>query len=120
MPGSGNFTSVTLGAGVLNVNGESRDDIDVVATILVVIAPEDVAAQTVGSTTEPPALPTASVALPAGQGGWTVTFSRAQAPFEVGDAVLLTGVMTSEDSDEPFVWQQARRINPDTAPARVG
>jgi hypothetical protein len=120
MPGAGNFTSVTLGPDVLNVNGESRDDIDAVETILVAIAPDDVATKTVGATSAPPPLPTASVALPAGQSGWTVTFPHAQAPFGAGDTILLTGVMTSGDSDEPFVWQQARTINPDTAPARVG
>jgi hypothetical protein len=124
MPGSGNFTSVTLGpeggADVLKVNGESRDDIDAVEKILVVIGPDDVAAQKVDSTDDPPALPTASVKAPAGQNGWTVRFSSKQAPFAVGDTVLVTGVMTSDDSDEPFVWQQARRVRSDTDPANVG
>jgi len=124
MPGAGNFTSVTLGpeggADVLKVNGESRDAIDAVETILVVIAADDVVAQTRDSTDEPPALPTASVDKPAGQNGWTVRFSSEQAPFAVGDTVLVTGVMTSDDSDEPFVWQQARPVRSDTDPASVG
>jgi hypothetical protein len=131
MPGHGNFTSVTLGAeggaDVLKVNGESEGDIDVVKTILVVITPKDVA-QTLLSTTDREQLPStdrvelpsASVALPAGQSRWTATFSREQAPFDGGDTLLLTGVMRSEDTGEAFVWQQALAIAPDTAPARVG
>jgi hypothetical protein len=128
MPGHGNFTSVTLGAEgdaeVLKVNGESDGDIDLVTTILVVITSEEVA-QTLLSTTgrkapsaseEPPS---ASVALPAGQSRWTATFRRERAPFDGGDTLLLTGVMTSEDTDDAFVWQQALTIAPDTAPAHV-
>ena len=123
MPGHGNFTSVTLGAeggaDVLKVNGETTRDVDLVKAILVVITPTDVA-QTILSTTAREELPSASVALPAGQSRWTATFSRAQAPFDDGDALLLTGVMTSEDTGDAFVWQQALTIAPDTAPADVG
>jgi hypothetical protein len=123
MPGSGNFTSVTLGqegdAEVLKVNGVSKGDIDFVETIVVVIESENLA-KTLESATDPLTPPSASVALPAGQSGWTATFSSKQAPFEVTDTVLLTGVMTSEDTDKPFVWQQALTIAADTAPANVG
>jgi hypothetical protein len=123
MPGHGNFTSLTLseegGADVLNVNGETTQDVDLVRTILVVITPKDVA-QTLLSTTKREELPSASVALPAGQTRWTVTFSRERAPFEVDDTLLLTGVMTSADTEDAFVWQQALAIAPDTAPASVG
>jgi hypothetical protein len=123
MPGHGNFTSVTLGAeggaDVLKVNGETTRDVDLVKAILVVITPTDVA-QTILSTTAREELPSASVALPAGQSRWTATFSRDQAPFDDGDALLLTGVMTSEDTGDAFVWQQALTIAPDTAPADVG
>jgi hypothetical protein len=122
MPGHGNFTSLTLGeeggADVLKVNGETTRDVDVVKAILVVITPTDVA-QTILSTTAREELPSASVALPAGQSRWTATFSREQAPFDDGDALLLTGVMTSEDTEDAFVWQQALAIAPDTAPADV-
>lgn len=123
MPASGNFTSVTLGdeggADVLKVNGATAGDVNLVKTILVVIAPEDVA-QKLLSATEPQTPPSASVALPAGQTGWTVTFSREQAPFDAGDTLLLTGVMTSKDTEDAFVWQQALAIALDTAPASVG
>jgi hypothetical protein len=123
MPGHGNFTSVTLGAeggaDVLKVNGETTRDVDLVKAILVVITPTDVA-QTILSTTAREELPSASVALPAGQSRWTATFSRDQARFDDGDALLLTGVMTSEDTGDAFVWQQALTIAPDTAPADVG
>jgi hypothetical protein len=123
MPGSGNFTSVTLGeeggADVLKVNGATTHDVDLVEAILVVITPKDVA-QTLLSTTKREELPSASVALPAGQTGWTVTFSREQAPFDAEDTLLLTGVMTSQDTEDAFVWQQALAIAPDTAPASVG
>jgi len=123
MPGHGNFTSLTLseegGADVLHVNGETTQDVDLVRTILVVITPKDVA-QTLLSTTKREELPSASVALPAGQTHWTVTFSGEQPPFVVDDTLLLTGVMTSEDTEDAFVWQQAMAIAPDTAPARVG
>jgi hypothetical protein len=123
MPGSGNFTSVTLGeersADFLKVNGATTGDVDRVTTILVVIAPEDVA-QKLLSATEPQTPPSASVALPAGQTGWTVTFSGEQAPFQAGDTLLLTGVMTSNDTADVFVWQQALAIALDTTPAGVG
>jgi hypothetical protein len=123
MPGHGNFTSVTLGeeggADVLKVNGETTQDVDLVKTILVVITPKEVA-QALLSTTDREELPSTSVALPAGQSRWTVTFSREQAPFDDGDTLLLTGVMTSEDTGDAFVWQQARTIAADTAPAKVG
>ena len=122
MPGHGNFTSLTLGAeggaDVLKVNGESDGDIDLVETILVIITPKDVA-RAVLSTTASEELPSASVALPAGQSRWTATFSREQAPVDGGDTVLLTGVMTSEDTGDAFVWQQALTIAADTAPAKV-
>jgi hypothetical protein len=121
MPGHGNFTSVTLGAedgaDVLKVNGESEGDLDLVDTMLVVITPEDVA-QTLFSTTNLEEVPSAPVALPAGQSHWTATFSREKAPFDVGDTLLLTGVMTYEDA-YAFVWQQALTIAADTAPAKV-
>lgn len=129
MPGHGNFTSVTLGAeggaDVLKVNGESEGDLDLVETMLVVITPRDVAQTLVSTTsreelpTAPEEVPSAPVVLPAGQSHWTATFSRAQAPFDVGDTLFLTGVMTYEDTG-PFVWQQALTIVPDTAPAKVG
>jgi hypothetical protein len=123
MPGSGNFTSVTLGqeggAEVLKVNGESSGDIDVVETIVVVIESENLA-KTLESATDALTPPSASVSLPAGQSGWTATFSHKKAPFDVTDTVLLTGVMTSGDTDKPFVWQQALTIAADTAPANVG
>ena len=123
MPGHGNFTSVTLGeeggADVLKVNGETTQDVDLVKTILVVITPKEVA-QTLLRTTDREELASTSVALPAGQTRWTVTFSPEQAPFDDGDTLLLTGVMTSEDSGDAFVWQQARTIAADTAPAEVG
>jgi hypothetical protein len=122
MPGHGNFTSITLGAeggaDVLKVNGESVGEIDLVKTILVVITPKDVA-RTLLSATASEELPSASVALPAGQSRWTATFSREQAPVDAGDTVLLTGVMTSEDTGDAFVWAQALRIAPDTAPPKV-
>ena len=129
MPGHGNFTSVTLGAEgdaeVLKVNGESGGDIDLVKAILVVITSADVA-QTLLSATARKGLPSASeelpstsVALPAGQSRWTATFWREQVPFDGGDTLLLTGVMTSEDTADAFVWQQALTIAPDTAPAHV-
>ena len=123
MPGHGNFTSVTVGAeggvDVLKVNGESDGDIDLVETILVVVTSEDVA-QTLLSTTNREEIPSASVALPAGQSRWTATFSHEQAPFGVDDTLLLTGVMTSEDTGDAFVWQQALTIAADTAPAHIG
>jgi hypothetical protein len=123
MPGHGNFTSVTLGeeggAELLKVNGESDGDIDLVQTILVVVTAEDVA-QTLLTTTNRAELPSASVALPAGQSRWTATFSPEQAPYDVGDTLLLTGVMTSEDTGDAFVWQQALTIAADTAPANLG
>jgi hypothetical protein len=123
MPGHGNFTSVTLGAeggvALLKVNGETTRDVDLVKAVLVVITAEDVA-QTLLSTTERAELPSASVALPAGQTRWTATFSREEAPFDVDDTLLLTGVMTSDDTEDAFVWQQALAIVPDTTPARVG
>jgi hypothetical protein len=122
MPGHGNFTSLTLGAeggtDVLKVNGESEGDIDLVKAILVVLTPKGVA-RTLLSTTARQELPSASVALPAGQSRWTATFSREQAPFGDGDTLLLTGVMTSEDTGDAFVWQQALTIVPDAAPAHV-
>jgi hypothetical protein len=132
MPGHGNFTSLTLGgegaADALKVNGETTQDVDLVRTILVVITPKDVA-QTLLSSTEreegpereelPSASPSASVALPAGQSRWTATFPNDQALFGVNDTLLLTGVMTSEDAEDAFVWQQALAIAPDKAPARV-
>ena len=123
MPGHGNFTSVTLGvengADVLKVNGESQDDIDLVKTILVIITSEDMA-QGLTSATDREEPPSASVPMPAGQSGWTATFSREQAPFDLRATLLLTGVMTSEDTGDAFVWQQALTIAPDTAPASVG
>jgi hypothetical protein len=123
MPGHGNFTSVTLGAeggaDVLKVNGETTRDVDVVKTILVVITAEDVA-QTLLRSTKREELPSASVPLPAGQSRWTATLSLDQARFDVNDTLLLTGVMTSEDTEDAFVWQQALAIAPDTAPASVG
>jgi hypothetical protein len=83
MPGHGNFTSLTLseegGADVLNVNGETTQDVDLVRTILVVITPKDVA-QTLLSTTKREELPSASVALPAGQTHWTVTSPASSLP----------------------------------------
>jgi hypothetical protein len=123
MPGHGNFTSLTLseegGTTVLNVNGETTQDVDFVKTILVVITSQEVA-QALLSTGEREELSSTSVALPAGQSRWTVTFSRERAPFDVDDTLLLTGVMTSADTEEAFVWQQALAIAPDTAPASVG
>jgi hypothetical protein len=123
MPGHGNFTSVTLGpegdADVLKINGESSDDIDLVQVIVVVIESAEIA-RTIPSATEPLTLASASVALPAGQSDWTATFSLEQAPFGLGATVLLTGVMTSEDTDDPFVWQQALHVVADKAPANVG
>jgi hypothetical protein len=122
MPGHGNFTSVTLGAeggaDVLKVNGESEGDIDLVEAILVVLSPTDVG-RTQSSTTAREELHSASVALPAGQSRWTATFSGDQAPFDGGETLLLIGVMTSEDTGDAFVWQQALTIAPDTAPANV-
>ena len=122
MPGHGNFTSVTLGvedgADVLKVNGESQDDIDLVQSILVIITSED-AAQGLLSTTDREEPPSALVPLPAGQSGWTATFSREQAPFDLDATLLLTGVMTSEDTGDAFVWQQALTIVSDTAPPVV-
>jgi hypothetical protein len=129
MPGHGNFTSITLGAeggaDLLKVNGETTQDFDLVKTILVVLTPKDVA-QTLlsttdgeGSTTNRQVLPSASVALPAGQSHWTATLSPEQGPFDVNDTLLLTGVMTSGDTDDAFVWQQALTVVPDTAPANV-
>jgi hypothetical protein len=123
MPGSGNFTSVTLGeeggANALKVNGATTGEVNLVTTILVVIAPEDIAQKLVRAT-KAQTPPSASVALPAGQTGWTVTFSREQAPFHAGDTMLLTGVMTSSDTEDAFVWQQALAIASDAAPASVG
>ena len=123
MPGHGNFTSITLGAeggaNVLKVNGETTRDVDVVKTILVVITAEDVAQMLLRSTKREE-LPSASVALPAGQSRWTATLSLDQGRFDVNDTLLLTGVMTSEDTEDAFVWQQALAIAPDTAPAGVG
>ena len=123
MPGHGNFTSITLGAeggaNVLKVNGETTRDVDVVKTILVVITAEDVAQMLLRSTKREE-LPSASVALPAGQSRWTATLSLDQGRFDVNDTLLLTGVMTSEDTEDAFVWQQALAIAPDTAPASVG
>jgi hypothetical protein len=129
MPGHGNFSSITLGAEggayALKVNGETTQGVNLVKTILVVITPEDVA-QTLLSSTRPEEdpkreeLPSASVALPAGQSRWTATFSNDQAAFDVNDTLLLTGVMTSEDTEDAFVWQQALAIAPDAAPASVG
>jgi hypothetical protein len=123
MPGHGNFTSITLGAeggaNVLKVNGETTRDVDVVKTILVVITAEDVAQMLLRSTKREE-LPSASVALPAGQSRWTATLSLGQARFDVNDTLLLTGVMTSEDTEDAFVWQQALAIAPDTAPASIG
>ena len=103
----------------MKVNGETTQDVDLVKTILVVITPKEVA-QTLLSTTDRKELASTSVALAAGQSRWTVTFSHEQAPFDDGDTLLLTGVMTSEDTGDAFVWQQARTIAADTAPARVG
>ena len=129
MPGHGNFTSLTLGeegaADALKVNGETTQDVDLVRTILVVITPEDVAQALLSSTEQEDGpkreeLPSASVALPAGQSRWTVTFSNDQARFGVSDTLLVTGVMTSTDTEDAFVWQQALAIAPDTAPASVG
>jgi hypothetical protein len=128
MPGHGNFTNITLGeeggADTLKVNGETTQDLDVVKTILVVLTPADVAQTLLGSTGQQgpqrAELPSASVALPAGQSRWTATFSNDQAGFGVDDTLLLTGVMTSEDTEDAFVWQQALAIAPDTAPANVG
>ena len=123
MPGHGNFTSITLGAeggaNVLKVNGETTRDVDVVKTILVVITAEDVAQMLLRSTKREE-LPSASVALPAGQSRWTATLALDQGRFDVNDTLLLTGVMTSEDTEDAFVWQQALAIAPDTAPASVG
>jgi hypothetical protein len=123
MPGHGNFTSLTLGeeggADALKVNGETTQDVDLVRTILVVLTPKDVA-QAILSTTRREELPSASVALPAGQSHWTATLSPEQGPFDVNDTLLLTGVMTSDDTDDAFVWQQALTVVPDTAPANVG
>jgi hypothetical protein len=122
MPGHGNFTSITLGAeggaNVLKVNGETTRDVDVVKTILVVITAEDVAQMLLRSTKREE-LPSASVALPAGQSRWTATLALDQGRFDVNDTLLLTGVMTSEDTEDAFVWQQALAIAPDTAPADV-
>ena len=123
MPGHGNFTSITLGeeggANVLKVNGETTRDVDVVKTILVVITAEDVAQMLLRSTKREE-LPSASVALPAGQSRWTATLALDQGRFDVNDTLLLTGVMTSKDTEDAFVWQQALAIAPDTAPAGVG
>ena len=123
MPGHGNFTSITLGAeggaNVLKVNGETTRDVDVVKTILVVITAEDVAQMLLRSSKREE-LPSASVALPAGQSRWTATLSLDQGRFDVNDTLLLTGVMTSKDTEDAFVWQQALAIAPDTAPASVG
>jgi hypothetical protein len=128
MPGHGNFTSVTLdaqgGADALKVNGDTTRDVDLVKTILIVVTPEEVAQGLLSTrdrdTTDPAELPSASVALPAGQSHWTVTFSSEQAPFDLHATLLLTGVMTSEDTSDAFVWQQALTVAPDTAPASVG
>src|SRR3954471_21553696 len=121
MPGHGNFTSVTLGAedgaDVLKVNGESEGDLDLVETMLVVITPEDVA-QTLFSTTNLEEVPSAPVALLAGQSHWTAMFSREQGRFDVGDTLLVTGVMTFTDPYE-FVWEQALTIATNTDPAKV-
>ena len=122
MPGHGNFTSITLGAeggaNVLKINGETTRDVDVVKTILVVITAEDVAQMLLRSSKREELL-SASVALPAGQSRWTATLSLNQNRFDVNDTLLLTGVMTSEDTEDAFVWQQALTIAADTAPARV-
>ncbi|HEY0364369.1 MAG TPA: hypothetical protein VGC83_18970 [Solirubrobacteraceae bacterium] len=127
MPGHGNFTSVTLdtqgGADALKVNGETTLDVDLVKTILIVVTPEKVAQGLLSTrdhdTTDPAEPPSASVALPAGQSHWTVTFSSEQAPFDLHATLFLTGVMTSEDTSDAFVWQQALTIAADTAPAKV-
>jgi hypothetical protein len=129
MPGHGNFTSLTLGdengADTLKVNGETTQDENLVETILVVLTPMDVA-QTLLSPTEEgeeperAELPSASVALPAGQSRWTATVPNDQALFGIDDTLLLTGVMTSEDTEDAFVWQQALVVVSDTAPANIG
>jgi hypothetical protein len=129
MPGHGNFTSLTLGdengADTLKVNGETTRDENLVETILVVLTPMDVA-QTLLSPTEEgeeperAELPSASVALPAGQSRWTATVPNDQALFGIDDTLLLTGVMTSEDTEDAFVWQQALVVVSDTAPANIG
>ena len=123
MPGHGNFTSITLGAeggaNVLKVNGETTRDVDVVKTILVVITAEDVAQMLLRSTKREE-LPSASVALPAGQSVWTATLPNDQAGFGVDDTLLLTGVMTSEDTADAFVWQQVLAVASDATPAGVG
>jgi hypothetical protein len=129
MPGHGNFTSITLGdengADLLNVNGETTQDVDVVRTILIVLTPKDVAQTLLGSPEEEQGatravLRSASVPLPAGQSVWTATFPNDQAGFGVDDTLLLTGVMTSEDTADAFVWQQVLAVASDATPARVG
>ena len=129
MPGHGNFTSLTLGeengADVLKVNGETTQDVDVVKTILIVFTPKDVAQTLLGSTEaeqgdKREVLRSASVPLPAGQSVWTATFPNDQAGFGVDDTLLLTGVMTSQDTPEAFVWQQVLAVASDATPAGVG
>jgi hypothetical protein len=128
MPGHGNFTSITLGdengADLLKVNGETTQDVDAVKTILIVLTPKDVAQTLLGSTEEEQGakrevLRSASVPLPAGQSVWTATFPNDQAGFGVDETLLLTGVMTSEDTADAFVWQQALVVVSDKDPARV-
>jgi hypothetical protein len=129
MPGHGNFTSLTLGdengADTLKVNGETTQDVDVVKTILIVLTPMDVAQTLLSSTdqegkTDREVLPSASVPLPAGQSRWTATLPNDQALFSVADTLLLTGVMTSDDTADAFVWQQALVVVSDKDPAGVG
>ena len=128
MPGHGNFTSITLGdengADLLKVNGETTQDVDAVKTILIVLTPKDVAQTLLGSTEEEQGakrevLRSASVPLPAGQSVWTATLPNDQAGFGVDETLLLTGVMTSEDTADAFVWQQALVVVSDKDPARV-
>ena len=129
MPGHGNFTSITLGdengADLLKVNGETTQDVDVVKTILIVLTPKDVAQTLLGSTEEEQGakrevLRSASVPLPAGQSVWTATLPNDQAGFGVDDTLLLTGVMTSDDTADAFVWQQVLAVASDATPAGVG
>jgi hypothetical protein len=119
MPGSGNFTSVTLGPDdtgkrKLIVNGTSTKP-DLVEAVYIAVARLGTEGARIGAgrPADPPQrLRSTSVAAPDGAGGWTAFLNQARPAYKVGEKLVLVGVIVNSDDGSASFWHQVREIEP--------